>query len=238
MIRLVVFDLAGTLVEDHGEVLVSVTSALERQGIQVPTDEIREWRGASKRDVIRHFIERHTDTGAAGATGDRVDRTYADFRRLLAEQYATHGITPIAGAARTLDWLGDRGIRIAATTGFDRDVADLILARAGWQQPLANLVCGSDVPLGRPAPYMIFRAMEAARVTNVREVAVVGDTPLDLQAESNAGVKTIVGVLTGAHGEARLRREPHTHILSGVGALPDLIARELERTAPGPEVAP
>ncbi|MGE5242946.1 MAG: HAD hydrolase-like protein [Betaproteobacteria bacterium] len=117
------------------------------------------------------------------------------------------------------------------------DLAGVILAKAGWQRPLANLVCGSDVPVGRPAPFMLFHAMEAARVTNVREVVVVGDTPFDLQAGSNAGVKTIVGVLTGAHDEARLRGEPHTHILSGVGALPDLIERELERTATGREAA-
>ncbi len=234
MIRLVVFDLAGTLVEDHGEVLLSVTRALERQGIPVSAGELREWRGASKRDVIRYFVERDT---AATAAADRVERTYAEFRRLLAEQYDTSGVRPIDGAARTLDWLGERDIRMAATTGFDRDVAELILAKAGCQRLLAHLVCGSDVPLGRPAPYMIFHAMEAARVTNVREVVVVGDTPFDLQAGSNAGVKTIVGVLTGAHDEARLRREPHTHILSSVGALPGLIERELERTAPEREVA-
>ena len=50
---------------------------------------------------------------------------------------------------------------------------------------------------GRPAPYMIFRAMEAVGVTQWREVINVGDTPLDLQAGTNAGVLGVAGVLTG-----------------------------------------
>jgi phosphoglycolate phosphatase-like HAD superfamily hydrolase len=53
---------------------------------------------------------------------------------------------------------------------------------------------------------------------------VVGDTPLDLQAGTNAGVRGVVGVLSGASKEERLRPEPHTDILASVADLPALIA--------------
>ena len=66
--------------------------------------------------------------------------------------------------------------------------------------------------------------MEPARVANVAEVIVVGDTPLDLQAGKNAGVRGIVGVLSGASKEDQLRPEPHTNILSSVAELPALMA--------------
>jgi phosphoglycolate phosphatase-like HAD superfamily hydrolase len=71
---------------------------------------------------------------------------------------------------------------------------------------------------------MLFRAMETARVVNVAEVVAVGDTPLDLQAGTNAGVRGVVGVLTGASVFEKLRTEPHTHILQSVVNLPDLLA--------------
>ena len=70
---------------------------------------------------------------------------------------------------------------------------------------------------------MIFHAMEAAKVISVDQVVNVGDTPLDLRAGSNAGVRVVVGVLTGMHREDRLRREPHTHILPSVAELPSLL---------------
>ena len=59
-----------------------------------------------------------------------------------------------------------------------------------------TVVCGSDVPAGRPAPYMIFRAMERLGVTDVARVLVAGDTPRDLEAGTNSGAAMVVGVLS------------------------------------------
>jgi phosphoglycolate phosphatase-like HAD superfamily hydrolase len=72
---------------------------------------------------------------------------------------------------------------------------------------------------------MIFRAMETAGVDDVRQVMNVGDTPLDLQAGNNAGVRGVIGVVTGAHDEESLRQEPHTHILASIAELPALMER-------------
>jgi len=55
-------------------------------------------------------------------------------------------------------------------------------------------------------------------------VMAVGDTPLDLQAASNAGVRGMVGVLSGVGTAEQLRREPHTHIIPSVADLPALLA--------------
>jgi phosphoglycolate phosphatase-like HAD superfamily hydrolase len=74
---------------------------------------------------------------------------------------------------------------------------------------------------------MLFHAMESVRVNNVAEVAAVGDTPLDLQAATNAGLRAVVGVLSGTSTAENLRREPHTHILPSVASLPALLASKL-----------
>ena len=60
----------------------------------------------------------------------------------------------------------------------------------------------------------------------VAEVVAVGDTPLDLQAASNAQVRGVVGVSSGAATVERLSREPHTHLLRSVAELPDLLRAE------------
>jgi phosphoglycolate phosphatase-like HAD superfamily hydrolase len=57
-IKLIVFDVAGTIVEDHGEVMQSFRAALEMHAIDFAEAELQEWKGATKRDVIRHFVER------------------------------------------------------------------------------------------------------------------------------------------------------------------------------------
>jgi phosphonatase-like hydrolase len=97
------------------------------------------------------------------------------------------------------------------------------MTRLGWRKYFAAIISSDDVTEGRPAPFMIFHAMEAARVNSVREVVAAGDTPLDLQAGANAGLRGVAGVLSGASSAARLRQEPHTHILRSVADLPELL---------------
>ena len=65
--------------------------------------------------------------------------------------------------------------------------------------------------------------MEAAHVDSVAEVVAVGDTPLDIQAGANAGLRGVIGVYSGAATEERLRKEPYTHILPSVASLPELL---------------
>jgi phosphoglycolate phosphatase len=218
-IKLVIFDIAGTIVEEGGEVLEAFGAALSKHCIPFTDAELREWKGASKREVIRHFVGRQE----VGHEGVDVECVYADFRELLEQHYRGNGVMAIRGVAKTFAWLRERGIHIATTSGFYREVAELILERAGWRGTFAANISSSDVDMGRPAPFMIFRAMEAAGVTRVQEVINVGDTPLDLQAGTNAGVRGVVGVLTGLHKEDRLRREPHTDLVPSVADLPAMI---------------
>ena len=225
-IRLVIFDVAGTIVEDRGEVLSAFSAALERHGIAHDTAELKEWKGASKQEVIRHFVRRQAGPEVSESA---VAAVYADFRTGLERHYRDQGVLPIAGAAETFQWLRERGILTATTSGFYREISDLILELAGWSDIFAARISSSDVPMGRPMPYMIFRAMEAAGVTSVHEVINVGDTPLDLQAGTNAGVREVVGVLTGVHGKDRLQCEPHTALLASVADLP----RWMEGLRPG-----
>jgi len=217
--RLVIFDIAGTIIEDHGEVVSCFRSALAQNGIEASESELREWKGASKQEVIRRFVgERFSDDQDA-----RAEKAYAAFRHLLEQHYRTNGVVPIEGAEEVFCWLEGHNIRIATTTGFYHEVAELILRKSGWLARFDANVSSSDVQHGRPAPDMIFAAMKACRVAAASEVVNVGDTPLDLQAGTSAGVQGVVGVLTGAHTRERLQREPHTHILPSVRALPGLL---------------
>jgi phosphonatase-like hydrolase len=221
-IKLVIFDIAGTIIEDHGEVVSAFSSALEKNGIPFSKEELNQRMGASKREVIRHFAEQ---LGAGAKLAETVETTYHCFRGELEDLYANR-ITPIGGAAATFKWCRDRGIQIATTTGFYREITDLILEKTGWRDLFTANISSSDVHLGRPAPFMIFRAMEATGVQNVQEVINIGDTPLDLQSGRNAGVRGIVGVLTGSHDRESLEREPHTQIIASIAELPALIERE------------
>ncbi len=225
-IDLVIFDMAGTTIEDHGEVLSAFKSALQKNQIRISEDFLQKWRGASKKEVLRLCIEEQFGKESAD-NPQRIDQAYGDFRFLLEDIYSRKGICPIPGAAETFGWLRERKIRIALTTGFYRKVTSLILQQVGWDAGVVDAsICSDEVPRGRPAPYLIFRAMEATRTTDVRRVVNVGDTTLDLLSGHCAGVRGNVGVLTGSQTIAHLGKIRHTHIISGVAELPELLGKE------------
>jgi phosphonatase-like hydrolase len=222
-IALAVFDIAGTLMEDSGVVVRSFSQAFERNDIPASEEEINKWRGAAKRDLIRHFVSKHLGQGSPQVE-DKVEEAYATFRQSLEENYRNEPINPITGAEDVLDWLRSKNILIATTTGFYREVRDLVLERLGWGDSFFDCnVCSDDVPRGRPAPYMIFQCMSRLGILDVNRVIAIGDTPLDMQAGCNAGCRGVIGVLTGSHGIETLGMTRHTHIIPSVASLPALL---------------
>jgi phosphonatase-like hydrolase len=196
---------------------------MARRNVVVSAAEIAPWRGASKRAVIRHFVDQRSSRGDGDPQKVAQD-IYRDFVRQVNEAYKS--VPPIPGAEEAIRKLRENGYLIGTTTGFDREIVMPIFHRLGWEKYFAAIVASDDVAQGRPAPYMIFHAMETAQVSNVAEVMAVGDTPLDLQAASNAGLRGVVGVLSGAGSIEQLRREPHTEIVPSVADLPALLGRK------------
>ena len=216
-IRLVVSDMAGTTVHDGGEVAVAFSAALADHGIEASTAQISAVRGASKREAIARLTAPKYGNDAA-----RVEAVYASFKSHL-QRVFTREAKPVTGAPEIFAWLKQHNIKLALNTGFDRDITGILLAALNWQGVADAVICGDDVKLGRPAPYMIFRAMELTGVGSVHEVLNVGDTVSDLQAAHNAGVALNVAVLSGAHKREQLEREPHTHLIDSIAALPTLL---------------
>jgi phosphonatase-like hydrolase len=215
-IALVCFDMAGTTVVDDGQVPQAFTAALAEHGIAIGEGDIRNVRGASKRQAILDLLPEGPDRAA------KAERALAAFREQLAALYRGT-VREIPGAAEVFRRLRARGVRVALNTGFDRETAQMLLGALGWNDGAVDaVVCGDDVARGRPAPDMIFRCMKLTGVARAESVANVGDTMLDLQAGCNAKVAWNIGVLTGAHERALMAAQPHTHLLGSVAELPGL----------------
>ncbi len=210
-IRLAVLDVGGTVIHDTADVPAVFKAALARHGLSATDAQLHAWRGAAKREVIGRL--------AAGSAADP-ERVYASFQELLIASFAEHGVRSIDGVEQAIATLRARGIRVALTTGFDRRVADGLLARLGWRDKVDAVVCADEVAQGRPAPDMILRAMQRTGVGDAREVLCAGDTDNDLQAGANAGVGANLGVLSGAHDRARLEKAPHDALLASAALLP------------------
>ncbi|PXY34561.1 phosphonatase-like hydrolase [Prauserella sp. PE36] len=221
MIELAVFDIAGTTVEERNAVYTALEEAVVAAGGAPSKDDIQRWMGAGKREAITAML---TESTGRVPSADVVDQGLADFRARLAAAYSETPPVPLPGVPEAIASLRAAGVKVALTTGFEREVVDALLKTVGWDETVIDaVVCVDDVPAGRPAPYMIFRAMERTGVRDVRKVLAAGDTARDLEAGTNAGAAYVVGVLTGGYTAADLGRVNHTHLLPSVAEVPTLL---------------
>ncbi len=218
--ELVVSDFAGTTMKEEGAVLVAYRLALTEFDIPFTEEDLAARRGASKRAVFQELAARVKTPAEADAIAGRA---LAIFEDSLKREYETGPVKEIEGAGAAVAALRQAGVKVALTSGFERGVVDLLVRRLGWADLFDRVYASDDAPAGRPAPYLIYRAMIDLRVHDVGRVCVVGDTPLDLQAASNSRAGWIVGVLSGAHGLETLGATPHTHLLPSIAGLPKVL---------------
>lgn len=222
MIELVAFDMAGTTIDEHGDVYRALENSVRETGADVTAANLQAWMGADKVEAITALIT----LGGGTPEPALVSATFDRFRELLVSYYAATAPVGLPGVEEALRAFKAAGIKVGLTTGFSRDVADPLLAGLGWGvgdgEILDAVVTSDEVAAGRPAPHMIHRLMELTGVTDVRRVLAAGDTVNDLGAARNAGVLA-VGVLTGELNREDLEACDHDHVLDGVKDIPALL---------------
>lgn len=205
-IELVVFDIAGTTVQDKGEIASAFWNALKEYGYVIPMKKISALMGYKKPQAIRQLVEEY-EMKKALITDDYIHAIHERFLELMIEYYrTTKEIVPLPNVMEVFFFLKQQGIKIGLDTGFSKDITDVILERLGWREDgIVDFVVSSDeVPEGRPAPYMIQRMMNEAGVNDAQRVIKVGDTEVDVQEGKNAGCLYSIAVTTGAFSREEL----------------------------------
>jgi phosphonoacetaldehyde hydrolase len=197
-IQLVIFDWAGTVI-DYGcqAPTGAFVQALAEAGVNITLQEARGPMGLHKKDHLRTLLKEAAIAERWHAAHGR-DWTEADVEALYqrvtplqvaaAKQYSRL----IPGVTECVAELRRMGIRIAGSTGYFHEAAEVV-RQAGAEQGYVPdfCICADDVPAGRPAPWMIFRAMEALNVYPPSDVVKVGDTLVDIADGLNAGVHSL-----------------------------------------------
>ena len=203
-IRLVVFDLAGTTIDFGSRAPAGVfVEVFAREGVAVAPAEARGPMGMHKRDHIREMLRQPAVTArwrtAKGRdwTEEDVQRMYVAFEPLQLAVLDQYGDL-IPGVLETVAWLRSRDIRVAATTGYNRAMTRIVVAAAERQgfKPDA-IVCGEDVPAGRPAPWMAVQCAMQLGIYPFWQAAKVGDTTVDIAEGRNAGMWSAGVIETG-----------------------------------------
>lgn len=221
-IQAVVFDMAGTTIDEGNLVYQSVQHAMKLFGFAFTLDKIMvEIGGMSKREGIEQLLKANFPNRCNKLL---VDKIFDAFRNGLEERYISDtSIKEMAGASDLFRWLRSKNIRIALNTGYFRSTVDILIERMGWatENLIDFSVASDEVEKGRPEPNMLNKISSEFQVAPTH-IAKVGDTISDINEGHNAGCAMVIGITSTKYSQEDLRQLGATHTISRLVELKEL----------------
>jgi len=222
MIRMVVFDMAGTTVDENNVVYKTLQRAISDHGYVFTLDQVlAEGAGKEKLQAIKTILALNK------IYDDHLSATiYRHFIVLLDEAYTYLNVRPEPNTVETFEILKREEILVILNTGYDTKTAQSLIAKLGWEKGKTydDLITATDVKNGRPHPDMILQAMKNFNISHNREVVKVGDSAIDIEEGKNAMCAMSIGITTGAHSYDQLLSANPDFIISDLSELPEIIS--------------
>jgi len=181
-VRLVLFDLDGTLVDSEDFIVWSFVEAGRLTGIRVDPERVREFIGYPLEYILDSLLDGVGEEGA---------RVFAEVRRrIVAENWFNH-VKLFPDVVPVLDYLSSRGLvlGVASSSITERIVMFLRhLGVDGYFKVVSGVAPGVR---GKPAPDVVLNAIRDAGAAP-SETIYIGDREVDCLAARNAGVRVAI----------------------------------------------
>lgn len=221
-IELLVFDMAGTVVNEDNVVYKTLQKAINKYGYELDLDFVLEHgAGKEKHQAIKDIL--------AAADYDEIDErsevVFELFKKFLKEAYNSLKVTSFDGVEELLGKIWDTNIKLALNTGYNKKTAKKLLRKMNWKKGVHYdaLVTADDAERGRPHPDMIVIAMEKLGVADPAKVLKAGDSIIDIQEGKNANCGLTIGVTTGAHTREQLQSANPDYVLDSLYELTQIL---------------
>ena len=207
-VRLVVFDLDGTLVDSSHDLTTGVNRMLASAGAPpLEHAQVRSFVG----EGARRLIEKAKNARGLAQDVDALLPVFlAAYREVLLERTRLY-----PGIADLLARLAPR--RLAVLTNKPGDMSRAILSGLGVAHFFDWIWGAGDFPSRKPDPTGLQRLLAAAAVTPA-EAAFIGDSAIDVRTARAAGVPAI-GVTYGFHPESLDEAPPDVRVSEPQGLI-------------------
>lgn len=209
MIRVVIFDWDGTLVDSESHIVSSITRASEAMNLPpLSYDRKKQIIGLGMREALLELYP-----GLKEAEIEQMRQHYSGhfFSR------ATNSLDLFPGVFDTLSELRRRGFNMAVATGKSRNGLSKALKSSGLG-PFFDIERCADETRSKPDPQMLKEIADFYSL-DFNEMLMVGDTTYDLQMANAVGMPS-VAVSYGVHAVEDLEGHAPLHIID---ALPELL---------------
>lgn len=213
-IRLVIYDLDGTLIDSTDAIVDAFNTIFAEEGVPLPAPGVIE---SLIGEPMPEILKRLLPPDRRGDVQYFWDAYIPVYARISPEKTRV-----LPGAIETLHTLRARSFLQSIATQKKCAVARRVLGELGILGNL-DLVCGiDDVANPKPAPDIVELTLKRLDV-KPSEAVMVDDTTIGLSSGKNAGVHT-VGVTTGTHNREKLLTINPDYVIDNLAELTRLIA--------------
>src|SRR6516162_5603867 len=179
-IRLLIFDLDGTLIDSRTDLVLSVNAMREQMGLpRLETAVVVSYVGRGVATLIRRALSE----GASDSEVTRASTIFLDYYR----RHLLDNTLPYPGVRRALEEL--RGRKMAVLTNKRLDFSREILDGLGLAQHFSWIYGDTSFRQKKPNPVGVLRLMSDTGIA-ARQTLMVGDSDTDVLTGRNAGVWT------------------------------------------------
>lgn len=214
-VKLLVFDMAGTTVNEQGIVYQTLYDTIKNFGLKISQEEISNWHGRNKYEVLNHYLTNDPKISSE-IRNSLKDQLHSNFDNNLKERYFNSSNIELIHPQlpELFQKIQQKNIKIALNTGYSQEIQESIIKKLNMDEFIDDYISSEQVKFGRPYPYMIHNLMERNEIDCVQSVMKFGDTYNDILEGFNSNCLASVGVLSGADSEEKLKKA--THILDNV----------------------
>jgi HAD superfamily hydrolase (TIGR01509 family) len=197
-VKALIFDMDGLLVDSEGLAAIAMDRLLDGRGLARRADVHEKLLG-------RRLVEALAIVRDGYEIEDEVDVLVAQYAALRSE--ALRGsVQPMPGALEIVERARLAGLAIALATSGMRIHVDISLGETGLAGQFDSETTGDEVNRGKPAPDLFLMAAERIGMAS-DEVIVLEDSPLGVEAATNAGMR-VIAVLGHSEREPTFLVEP------------------------------
>ncbi len=220
MIKAVIFDLDGTLVDftlDYKALRAEVLQFLAKHGFPRSVFSMKEnfFRTLEKAEIYMK------NNGAKEKDFQRIRKSVFSIANRY-EMEAAHKTNLVPGVLETLKALRGKGLKMALCTANDEKPTEYVLRRFRLTSFFDSVITRQSVKNVKPNPAHLEATLKALEV-NPEEAVVVGDSVYDMQCAQGLGV-TAIGI-TSRTSSKELTRAGAAHLTSSFIELPNIIGQ-------------
>lgn len=182
MIKAVLLDVDGTLVDSNDAHAKAWVDALKDAGFAITYNQVRPLIGMGSDNLLPTLLKIDSD--------DPLGEELSKYRGEIFQRKYLKTVRPFPKVRELLTQLLDKDLKLVIATSASQDDLEKILMQGHISDLLKTRVNADDAKQSKPDPDIVLAALKKARVKK-SEAVMVGDTPYDLSAAHRAGIRPI-----------------------------------------------